>query len=290
MRLCIAGAGPAGMLAALIGQAAGWRILWQGDGRDSPQAAHLHLVRDVIGPTLTSIDADLGARIAAATDPAHDWRDAGGKTGRAPRLTREGLTAALAAACAARGLAALTTPLPAPGDGAELWIDATGGARALARRFEAATLGSLTLDDIGTGRLWRSEQWHDRMPSAPYTQVVPGRAYLESGPDGTRRTGLDGATEALAGPDKTPVVVSRMVAPPVRLARWKGAAGAPALILFGDARLQTPPDMGFGLLAVAQQAVILHEALTSRSDPERPLAGWAETVWVNAGMQLAFAC
>lgn len=274
------------MLAALAVQAAGHEVLWVRGGPGCPQEAHLHILRAAIQPVLAAMDAELGARIAAATEPAHVWRDASGAAHPAPRLTRSGLVAALAAACASRGLVPQENE-PCPAD-AETWIDATGGARALARRFEATGLGRLDLEDIGTGRAWRTETWAADLPGAPFTQVLPGRAYVETG-GGTRRTMREDAGADLPRPDGAADRVVRMIAPPLRLARWQALRGASPVILFGDARLQTPPEMGFGLHAVAQQAAILAGALAQRRDPDPPLADWAEAVWINAGMQAAFA-
>jgi hypothetical protein len=42
-------------------------------------------------------------------------------------------------------------------------------------------------------------------------------------------------------------------------------------------------------MGLAEQGAILAEALAERADPAPRLAGWAESVWVGAGMQVAFA-
>ena len=290
MRIGILGAGPAGMLAALVARRHGAEVLWQGGGPGCPQEGHLHILKAGIDRVLTRFDADLGRRVAAAVDPAHDWRDASGPSRTlpsrpGPRLTRQALATALAETCAARGLAPRDAPQGL--SAADLLIDATGGARALARRLEAAGRGALWLDDIGLPTPWRTEVWCTPVPGEAVTHIVPGQAYLQQGPDGSLRTGRGDAAAALPVPDGPPDRVLRMIAPPLRLARWRGKGTR--LVLFGDARLQTPPEMGFGLMAAAEQAAILDQALAAGKDPEPALADWAESVWVNAGLQIAFA-
>lgn len=285
MRIGILGAGPAGMLAALVARRHGARVIWHGGGPGCPQESHLHILKTGIDRVLARFDADLGARVAAATEVAHDWRDSCGTARPGPRLTRGALTTALAETCAARGLVA--RPAPAVLPDADLWIDATGGARALARGEEALGRGTLWLDDIGSGAPWRTDIWCRPLPGQATTHVVPGRAYLEQGPGGTIRTGRQDASATLPVPATPPDRVLRMIAPPLRLARWEGKGAHP--VLFGDARLQTPPEMGFGVMAVAEQAAVLALALDQGTDPEAALADWAESVWVNAGLQIAFA-
>lgn len=290
VRLGILGNGPAAHLAALAARAAGAEVLWAGPPRaDAPaQAAHIHILRPDIADLLTRLDPALGARQAAATEPAHLWIGADGTRRLAPRLTRARLERVLADACAAAGLGPDPTldPLGDPSrwpDPGRLWIDATGAQRALARRADAMGLGALVLDDLGEGQLWQTRLWPAALPGAPFTGVSPGRLYVQADHLETRATGPVGLPDpaGLPLPPGPPATVLRMAGPPVRQARFEG--GSPVL-LFGDARLQTPPAMGFGLLGAVQQAEILARCLRAGDDPEAALADWAEGIWMGAGL------
>ena len=282
----IVGDGPAGKLAALVAHRAGLSVrLFQG-GPGTPQERHIHVLRDGVAADLSGLDALLATSLADQTDPGHRWIGPDGTARLAPRLTRAGLIAALDTALAGAAIAvepgeAETLP---PGT-ATMWIDATGGARALVRAFEARGMGRLSLDDMGEIAVWQTRVWDEGLPDAPFTLVLPGRLYVETHPGLTRATGPLGPEPALpAGyslPPGPPAASWRMAGPPVRLARWQGAG----VVLFGDARLQTPPAMGFGLMALARQAVILSQALRDGDDPEPALADWAENTWMAAGLQ-----
>jgi len=282
------------MIAALLARRAGFAVRLVDGGPGCPQAAHVHILRDGLGAALAGLDPDLGARLAALTTPAHRWIGADGQDRPAPRLTRAGLVAALSDALAAADIVPETGQAegldPA---GADLWIDATGGTRALARAFEGRGLGQLRLDDLGQPAPWVTRHWLAGAHGAPFTLVLPGRLYLEGGPDGTRATGPEGATPDLppgmALPPGPPDTVSRMIGPPVRLAVWTGHRGTVPLILFGDARLQTPPAMGFGLMGVAQQAAALAPSLGKGGDPAPGLTDWAEHLWMGAAMQVSLS-
>lgn len=76
----------------------------------------------------------------------------------------------------------------------------------------------------------------------------------------------------------------RMIAPSVRIPRWVGMR---PLDLFGDARLQTPSVKRFGLMAVAEQVVILSAAQEAEADPYPPLAVRVEGMWIGAGIEVA---
>jgi hypothetical protein len=290
VRLGILGNGPAAHLAALAARAAGAEVLWAAPPRaDAPaQAAHVHILRPEIVAGIARVDPALGARVAAAVEPAHPWIAADGTRRLAPRLTRARLERALAEACAAAGLAPdpALDPLGDPAlwpDPGRLWIDATGAQRVLARRADALGLGVLALDDLGAGQLWQTRHWPVALPVAPFTWVSPGRLYVQADRHETRATGPVGLTDpaAVPLPPGLPPVVLKMAGPPVRLARFEG--GCPVLLL-GDARLQTPPAMGFGLLGSVQQAGVLAHCLRTGHDPEAALADWAEGMWMGAGL------
>lgn len=286
--LGILGDGPAAHLAALAAYAAGVPALWVGRGpsvADAAQGEHIHILRAEIRSELARIDPSLTEQLEDVIEPEHCWIDATGQRRIAPRLTRSGLTGFLSRCCTARGLAPVhgIDPL-AHAD--LLWIDATGGGRALARLFDNAGHGWLELDDMGAPEQWVTRIWRDPVFGMPTTLVVPGILYLESDATGTRVTGaLDHGAgqlpEALSLPVGPPARNLRMVCPPVRLARWQGSP----LLLLGDARLQTPPSMGFGLLAVVQQAALLADGLRTGSNPEHLLSDWAEAMWLAAGLR-----
>jgi len=292
--VALLGGGPAGMLAALLAHRTGANLRWMSGGPEAPQTPHIHVLRPEIAAILTRIDARLGTLIAAQTEQAHLWSSSDGATQRAPRLSRAGLLRALRARLAEDGL----TPIAGNADDLAMqhrhdpdviWIDATGGARALSRAFESRGQGQLHLEDVGQASVWQTRYWPDHPCESAFTHVVKGQYYIEVSCHGARVTGCGDASivfpDGMIAPDGRSGMAWRFIAPPVRRAIWKPAQDAPRLILFGDALLQTPPAMGFGLLGVAQQAALLSEAFAKGSDCGPALEGWAHNVWASAALQ-----
>ncbi|MFN4160264.1 MAG: hypothetical protein ACK4GO_18025 [Gemmobacter sp.] len=312
MRVAIAGAGPAGALAAILAQRAGLEVdlitLGAGLAEDSAQAAHVHILREGVGATLGTLDPDLSRHLHALTERDHRWMRPDGQVYRADRLSREGLMRALRAVLRDRGLhprAAHTETLsPAAAD---LWIDASGGSRALLRHAEALGIGQLTLDDLGEPQVWETRLWGRALPGAPFTLVAPGRIYLQSGAGQTRMTGpllaepspLADPRARMAPPDDLPSMLThltdppdqswRAVGPPPRLARWSADRDGPRLLPFGDALLQTPPRLGHGLMALAEQAVILQAHLADPGQCLAALTDWGEALWISAALHMSDA-
>lgn len=294
--VAILGGGPAGMLAALIAHKAGLRVHWVTGSDDAPQTPHIHILRDEIVPLLGKIDTRLEQLIRAQMDHDHLWRMADSAPRRASCLTRAGLLAALRARLQEDDLTPLMGQMRdmrlGPCSASDvLWIDATGGARALARALEDQGAGQLLLDDIGTSTLWQTRFWPDHPAEQAFTYVVPGRAYANVSQYGLRITGCGKGfamlPEVMVPRQIQAAMTWRFIAPPVRRARWKPKAGQSNLLLLGDALLQTPPDMGFGLLGVAQQACLLSQALNDHADPIAQSDEWADGTWSVAGLQAA---
>lgn len=294
MRIGVVGRGPAGLLAALIAHRAGARAFIVAGDADAPQSDHCHILRGGLADRIAGVLPALAQDLRDRTTPDHSWITATGVRHVGPRLTRAGLMTALetglARACIqiTQGRAEAVDPMDA-----DLWIDATGGTRALSRAVEARGGGLLRLDDIGPQTRWKTEIWHRALDGAPFTQIFPGRLYLEAGPDMTMTTGPDTPVGDLQLhrplPPGAPDHTLSMICPPARMATWIGTDGLPPLVLFGDARLQTSPSMGFGIMGVAQQAEILWAALQDCADPDAGLTDWAEGVWAGAAMQAALS-
>lgn len=293
-RVALLGGGPAGMLAAMLAHRAGAELSWMSGGPDAPQTPHIHVLRPQIAQVLARIDARLGALISAQTDQDHLWTRAGDPPQRAPRLTRAGLVRALRGRLAEDGLAPLAGNADDLArqhghDRAVTWIDATGGTRALARVFESRGQGQLHLEDVGQASVWQTRYWPDHACDTAVTHVVTGQYYIEASCRGVRITGCGEARvifpDGMVAPDGPSALTWRFIAPPVRRAIWTPAKDAPRLILLGDALLQTPPAMGFGLLGVAQQAALLSETLANGQDCGPELDRWAHSLWGSAAVQ-----
>lgn len=295
-RVALLGGGPAGMLAALLAHRAGADLCWMSASPDAPQTPHIHILRPEIAPVLANIDSRLGTLIAAHTDEDHLWRNADGAMQHAPCLKRTGLLHALGARLAEVGLQ------PIAGDAEDLarqyrhdpavtWIDATGGARALARFLESNGQGQIHLEDVGPSRVWQTRYWPDYACDDAFTYISTGQYYIEASSFGIRITGCGAATvrfpEWMVAPDGPPVMTWRFIAPPIRRAIWTPAQNAPHLVLLGDALLQTPPAMGFGLLGVAQQAALLSETIEKGGNCGPELENWAQNAWASAALQEA---
>lgn len=293
-RVALLGGGPAGMLAALIAHRAGAELCWMSDDPDAPQTPHIHVLRPEIASVLAKIDARLGTLIAAQTDPDHIWSGPDGVLHNAPRLARSGLLRALRARLSEDGLH------PIAGNADDLakhhrhdppvtWIDASGGTRALSRMFESTGRGQLQLEDVGQASVWQTRYWPDYANDTASTHVVPGQYYIEASRHGLRITGCGDVPmnfpDGMVAPDRPSAMTWRFIAPPVRRAIWRAAPNAPRLILLGDALLQTPPAMGFGLLGVAQQVATLSETLAKGGDCGSELNRWAQNVWASAALQ-----
>jgi hypothetical protein len=132
MRITIAGAGPAGALAALVAQNAGAKVDWISTGRTSAHQVHVHILRDGVVDALCALDGELQGPLREWTNPGYRWIDADGRTRTADRLSRAGLMRALESRLCGLGLfpreARAEDLLP---QDADLWIDASGGTRAI---------------------------------------------------------------------------------------------------------------------------------------------------------------
>lgn len=309
MRVAIAGAGPAGALAAILAQRAGALVDWIAPrcdlAEDSAQAVHVHILRDGVGTTIGTLDPGLARHVDAFTERDHLWLRSDGQKQRGDRLSRRGLIRAIHATVSDRALhprAAHVESLSP--DAADLWIDASGGSRALLRHAETLGFGQLTLDDLGEPQVWETRLWGRNLPGAPFTLVAPGRIYLQSEAGQTRMTGpLTAEASPLADPHARAASPShllsmlahltdapdrswRAIGPPPRLARFTHANAGPRLLPFGDALLQTPPQLGYGLMALAEQAVILQAHMAAPARCLAELTDWAEALWLSAALHM----
>lgn len=308
MRVEVHGDGPAGWLAAGIAAAQGAEVTLVPSSTGAPpaQAAHVHIIDERLPEVLEALDPMLAARVAQGTgqglfcrigQDGTVWRWDG------PDLRREGLLQAFRAVALSRGVR--VQDARQGGSGADLLIDATGGARALARRLARGNAVQLTLDEHGASE--RHDSWHwqatAEQPAIMAVQEGDIRLYLRAeGLDRQvttiaprRAIGVRRAADRFLRRALGEVAIPReascatMIGTGTRLLRIE-AAHVP-LVCFGDSLLQTSPRKGFGLLSVVQQGLILKDALSEGAEGVRQaLEDGADCVWQAQAMQSLFSC
>lgn len=307
-RAGILGGGPAAWIAAGVLARAGCAARVYAQGTMAAQASHVHLLPQDLMDVARTLDPDLAARLQRAARPCR-WLTQTG-TSAHPRLSRRSFQAGVirwARAKGARRRSAAGVPRPSHAgwswpDGwrSDLAVDATGGARTLAR-VRGGAGDTVSLDTVG-------DSWF-ALTCAIGPAVGPerlARIRLPAGGLGHLAVDRRGARMSLLSPgaldDWTARAVTlplvdlaevrpgamawrRMRCPPVRLLRGPATADPP-WFAFGDAALQTLPVAGYGLTAALRQGRALAAALAGTADPAAGVAAETEAIWLSAVLAL----
>lgn len=302
-RAGILGAGPAAWIAAGVLARAGIETRVYAQSALPAQAGHVHVMPPELLEVARMLDSRLGAWLERAARPCRWLTESG--TADHPRLTRRRFHAGVVRWARARGARCMSaTGLPRPsGTGwswpdtwiSDLAVDATGGARTLARA-RGGDGDTVSLDTVGdawfamtcaTGHATGPDRLaRIRLPAGGLGHLAVDRRGVrmsllspESLDDATARAVTVPLAE-LAEARQGALTWQRMRCPPARLLR--SAAAVPPWFAFGDAAVQTPPMAGYGLTAALRQGQALAAALAGGTDPAAGVAAEAESIWLSA--------
>lgn len=301
MRVGIMGDGPAGCLAAWLFKTSGHPVLQIGKAQTASQSAHIHIYDPRLSEALEALGLSSTVLDVNACD---SWRFTTiSKTGDAvrqwngPRCGRDDALKVFPTS------SAIEEESDFFGSDFDLLIDASGGARALIQQSETEQFEALVFD-TGQEELYRS--WAGPEATSEPSLIRLNHdytAYLEQSFKGWRLTLIEDSTSVRLSDEDVLALLNRWaelnitILPRVRQMRGPIARRVLAevcldapipIIPFGDALVQTSPSLGFGILSVANQGLILKGWLDQPSTLSRLAADldhYAETLWHESALR-----